>query len=346
MVSLGEKKKEFWEDKIIMIKLRKAAAMLLCVTTFTTGLTATASDVTVEMNAVRGNGSENVSFLAASPVMLNDALFVPARSLADHAGMEISWDQSAKTAILSIKLDDGADTPLKQYGLDLINKVSGYGLELSPKSISAALKAGGKNAMLRFTFTDSEGDEVAIGKSIELSSAPRVINDKTLMTPLRDTVSIFGLDVDWDQKNLLATISIPEHTVVPKNMSIVPVHTSIGNKSNNNVYSEEVSEDAPVAENNGTYLGRFKITHYCTCNVCNGGWGNNTAYAGKITPGQTIAVDPDIIAPLSWVYIEDYGLRRAEDCGGGINNYHIDMAVSSHSEAYRLGVVYKDVWLQ
>ena len=101
-----------------------------------------------------------------------------------------------------------------------------------------------------------------------------------------------------------------------------------------------------MQENKGTYLGRFKITHYCPCSICNGGWGNNTAYAGKITPGQTIAVDPNVISPMSWVYIDGYGLRRAEDCGGGIKGNHIDMAVNSHSEAYKIGVVYKDVWLQ
>lgn len=330
-----------------MINLKKTAALvltgLLSVTTFTTGLIASASGVTVRMNAIRSTGSEYVDFSAAEPVVQNDTLFVPVRSLADYSGMSVEWDQSTETAILSIGLNGDIDTPIKEYGYELINKVSGYGLELTPKSISAALKANNTTAVLRFIFTDAEGDEVAIGKNIELSDAPRVINDSALMAPLRETVSIFGLDVDWDQENLAVRVSIPEFTVVPKNMNIVPVHTPI---ENNTVYSKEVAEDAPVQENNGTYLGRFKITHYCTCNTCNGGWGNNTAYAGKIIPGQTIAVDPNVIAPLSWVYIEDYGLRRAEDCGGGIKQYHIDMAVSSHSEAYRLGVVYKDVWLQ
>lgn len=332
-----------------MISFKKSAVLiltgLLTITTLT--MTASASDVTVKMNAIKNSHSEYMNFDNIQPIMRNDVLFVPARSLADSTGMEVEWDQTTETALFKINIENGADTPLQQYASELIHKVSGYGLEVTPSAVSAALTAGENQAVLRFLFRDGDGDEIAIGKTVELSAAPEVINDTTMMVPLRDTVSIFGLDVDWDQEDLAVKISIPEFAVVPKNMKIIPVHTPVEQiAENTDVYTEEVAEDAPVAENKGTYLGRFKITHYCTCSICNGGWGNNTAYAGKIIPGQTIAVDPNIIAPLSWVYIEDYGLRRAEDCGGGIKNYHIDMAVSSHAEAYRLGVVYKDVWLQ
>ena len=62
-------------------------------------------------------------------------------------------------------------------------------------------------------------------------------------------------------------------------------------------------------------------------------------------PGQTIAVDPSVIGKLSTVEIDGYGIRIAEDCGGAIKGNRIDVAVSSHEEAMRLGVVYRDVWL-
>lgn len=116
-------------------------------------------------------------------------------------------------------------------------------------------------------------------------------------------------------------------------------------------YFSATKEEAEQKSNNtnsgtkGRYLGRFKITHYCTCATCNGGYGNSTAWAGRIIPGQTIAVDPSVIGKLQWVYIDGYGLRRAEDCGGAIKGNRIDMAVESHSLAYKLGVVYKDVYL-
>lgn len=106
-----------------------------------------------------------------------------------------------------------------------------------------------------------------------------------------------------------------------------------------------VSDPNETPSGGGTYLGTFKITHYCPNSCCNGGYGNNTAWAGKITPGQTIAVDPSVIPKLSRVYIDGYGVRIAEDCGGGIRGNHIDVAVATHAEAMAKGVVYRDVYL-
>lgn len=106
-----------------------------------------------------------------------------------------------------------------------------------------------------------------------------------------------------------------------------------------------VSDLNETSASSGTYLGRFKITHYCPNNCCNGGYGNNTAWAGEIIPGQTIAVDPSVIGKLQWVNIDGYGLRRAEDCGGGVKGNHIDVAVPTHKMAEDMGVVYRDVYL-
>lgn len=106
-----------------------------------------------------------------------------------------------------------------------------------------------------------------------------------------------------------------------------------------------VSDPNETPSVGGTYLGTFKITHFCPCYICNGSYGNHTAWAGEIIPGQTIAVDPSVIGKLQWVYIEGYGLRRAEDCGGGIKGNRIDIAVPTHQMALELGVVYKAVYL-
>lgn len=109
------------------------------------------------------------------------------------------------------------------------------------------------------------------------------------------------------------------------------------------VHSDYLTRE-PV-EKRGTYLGRFKITYFCPNSCCNGGWGNQTAWADEIIPGQTIAVDPNVIGKLQWVYIDGYGLRRAEDCGGGVSGNHIDVAVPTHKMAMDMGVVYRDVYL-
>lgn len=89
------------------------------------------------------------------------------------------------------------------------------------------------------------------------------------------------------------------------------------------------------------YLGKFKITYYCPCSNCGGG---KTATGTTPKAGRTIAVDPKVIPYGSKVKI---GKKTyvAEDCGGAIKSKCIDMFVSSHSEALKLGVTHKKVWL-
>jgi 3D (Asp-Asp-Asp) domain-containing protein len=95
------------------------------------------------------------------------------------------------------------------------------------------------------------------------------------------------------------------------------------------------------------YIGEFKITHYCNEpyeHIC--GYGDGlTATGTKVTPGRTIAVDPKVIPYGTEVYIEGYGWRVAEDCGGAIKGNDIDMAVDTHSEAMAMGVKHGGVWI-
>lgn len=95
------------------------------------------------------------------------------------------------------------------------------------------------------------------------------------------------------------------------------------------------------------YLGDFKITHYCNesyKHICGNGDGL-TATGTNVTVGRTIAVDPKIIPYGTKVYIEGYGFRVAEDCGGGVKKNHIDVAVNTHSDAMSMGVKNRGVWI-
>lgn len=91
-------------------------------------------------------------------------------------------------------------------------------------------------------------------------------------------------------------------------------------------------------QNKKKFVGNFKITHYCPCSICNGSWGNKTALGTTLTPYRTIAVDPKVIPLGSKVEINGK-TYIAEDTGGAIKGYRIDMCVASHSEAYRKGVL-------
>ena len=96
------------------------------------------------------------------------------------------------------------------------------------------------------------------------------------------------------------------------------------------------------AKSNGSNLGVFKITHYCSCGVCNPGNSGRTATGTNITPGRTVAVDRSIIPLGSRVSINGQ-VYIAEDTG--VFGRKIDVAANSHSEAYQKGVYNAEVIL-
>lgn len=86
-----------------------------------------------------------------------------------------------------------------------------------------------------------------------------------------------------------------------------------------------------------------EITHYCAeqyTHICGTGDGL-TATGTKVTPYVSCAVDPRYI-PYGSTVIVDFGDGElhyyvADDCGGAIKGNHIDLCVSTHAEANRLG---------
>ncbi len=109
-------------------------------------------------------------------------------------------------------------------------------------------------------------------------------------------------------------------------------------------YEAEQARLAEERKKKGVYMGRFRISHYCPCVACNGS-SSLTATGSRLSPWYTAAVDPTVIPLGSTFRIDGYGIFKAQDTGGAIKGNRIDICVSSHSEAMRLGVVYRDVYL-
>lgn len=107
---------------------------------------------------------------------------------------------------------------------------------------------------------------------------------------------------------------------------------------------EEDTESSQTTEDARTYLGTYRISHYCPCRKCNGGY-SSTASGEDLQPGVSVAVDRNKIALGSTLYIDGYGERVAHDTGSAIKGERIDVCVDSHSEAYALGIVYRDVYI-
>jgi 3D (Asp-Asp-Asp) domain-containing protein len=79
------------------------------------------------------------------------------------------------------------------------------------------------------------------------------------------------------------------------------------------------------------------------------GTGDGITYTGtKATVGRTVAVDPAVIPLGSWLYIEGFGWRRAEDTGGKVKGNVIDIYVGegpgARQEALKLGRQTLRIW--
>ena len=95
-----------------------------------------------------------------------------------------------------------------------------------------------------------------------------------------------------------------------------------------------------------TYAGEYTIVAYCTeqyPHICGGN--PTTANGEPVTPGVTIAADPDVLPLGTRVYIDGIGERVVQDTSGAIRGRKIDLAVESHQEAVAWGVQHKGVWV-
>ena len=95
----------------------------------------------------------------------------------------------------------------------------------------------------------------------------------------------------------------------------------------------------------GLNLGKFKLTYYCSCELCCDVETGITATGAPVVEGRTIAVDPSVIPYGTQVIIGGH-IFTAEDCGGAIKGNRIDVYVNSHQKALGLGVNYADVYLK
>ena len=103
-------------------------------------------------------------------------------------------------------------------------------------------------------------------------------------------------------------------------------------------------------------LGEFKLTAYCSCEICCNKWalnrpvdenGNEIVYGSigeRLNEGYSIAVDPTIIPYRTEVIINGH-TYKAQDCGGAIKGNRIDVYFSSHEDALEFGVQYAEVFL-
>ena len=78
------------------------------------------------------------------------------------------------------------------------------------------------------------------------------------------------------------------------------------------------------------------LTAYCPCEKCSEGYGRNTATGKTAKANRTAAVDPKVIPYGTKIEI-DGKTYVAEDCGGAVKGYAIDIFFDTHEETERFG---------
>ncbi len=104
-------------------------------------------------------------------------------------------------------------------------------------------------------------------------------------------------------------------------------------------------------------LGKFKLTAYCSCEICCNKWALNRpvdengkeivygAIRERLKEGYSIAVDPTVIPYGTEVIINGH-TYKAQDCGGAIKGNRIDVYFESHQTALNFGVQYAEVFVK
>lgn len=180
------------------------------------------------------------------------------------------------------------------------------------------------------TDTKAEMDSV----KAELDSYTQVMNTAHQMAEYARALG------ESEDSVIIQTAKQYWHNANDEYVALYPSYIALNKQYNEELAAEKEAEEA----NKMIPLGTFRVSRYCPCSICNGGY-TGTAIGTSITPGRTIAVDPNVIPLGSTVYIEGIGYRVAEDVGGAITSNRIDLAVSSHSEAYAQGISYNNVYL-
>lgn len=152
-----------------------------------------------------------------------------------------------------------------------------------------------------------------------------------------------------------------ELAVAQHELSVVNNNMLDMTDSNETLKAELASANATIEdlkENDSEliYLGDYKLTAYCACEICceefalnrpKDANGNPIVYTASGTvaqQGRTIGVNPEVIPYGTEVYIEGQGWFVAEDTGV-IQGQHIDIYMGFHEAALSSGLTHGNVWM-
>lgn len=145
---------------------------------------------------------------------------------------------------------------------------------------------------------------------------------------------------------------------------IIPAHEATGIPDITAMGAQITATQTPTpeptqeeTESKKTYIGKFTVTAYCSCEICCGEWANNrpngivyTASGEEAKDGVTVGASWDVLPAGTKIEIEGLGERIIQDRPADwiIEKYDgmiLDVYFGSHEAALEYGKHTADVWI-
>lgn len=189
-------------------------------------------------------------------------------------------------------------------------------------------------------------DNIIIEEEITPEEEEEIIMYTNTGVHMRDQASLEGKIIDTLYINTEVTTIGEENgwTKVKQANNIYYIKSEYLSKEKTEIKVEVTSRgDSKRAEaaaanksSNSSYLGKYKLTYYCSCSKCCGKSDGITASGKKAQEGITVASNS---LPLGTKISINGHIYTVQDRGGMASNV-IDIFVSSHQKALNLGVKY------
>ena len=190
-------------------------------------------------------------------------------------------------------------------------------------------------------------DNIIIEEEIAPEKEEEIIMYTNTGVNMRDQASLEGKIIDTLYINTEVTTIGEENgwTKIKQEDNIYYIKSEYLSKEKTEIKVEVTSRgdskrtEAAAAANkssNSSYLGKYKLTYYCSCSKCCGKSDGITASGKKAQEGITVASNS---LPLGTKISINGHIYTVQDRGGMASNV-IDIFVSSHQKALNLGVKY------
>lgn len=129
-----------------------------------------------------------------------------------------------------------------------------------------------------------------------------------------------------------------EHAALKSQKRAASAQTALASLATSHESILAATEQVPSADNN-SWARRFTVTKYIPRSPAYGKTNDGfTSTMVRADPAaRIVAVDPKVIPYKSWVWIEGLGWYRADDCGGAIRGFSLDVLTDTVRDAFAFG---------